>query len=272
MPVFVSPESAEVRSILDWLRGQHQPTPARYIRGMVFLELLWQQTVPGLSFKVVDDEPEQLPGKSTRIAMAVFDALQRNPGAQKWFARHIRNAVVHSAAAPDAIAVVGDSIHFFEVKELPKDLGTRLFDRLTAAQKQDFAELYAGRDARQEFAAFVNSEVIGHADEAHFQELSEQIHQLLSTHSFTQLLTKAVEGEGGNGPSNGDWSPELNERRIELIDKDIQGTITTEERVELVDLQRKAVAYRDRVAPLPIEGARRLHQQLLARKQQQQGS
>ena len=36
-----------------------------------------------------------------------------------------------------------------------------------------------------------------------------------------------------------------------------------EERVELAVLQRKAVAYRDRVAPLPIEGARRLHKQLL---------
>ena len=52
--------------------GQRQPTPERYMRGMAFLELLWQQTVPGLSFKVVHDEPEQLPGKSTRTAMAAL--------------------------------------------------------------------------------------------------------------------------------------------------------------------------------------------------------
>jgi len=141
MPVFISPESGEFQSIFDWLHGQRQPTPERYMRGMAFLELLWQQTVPGLSFKVVHDEPEQLPGKSTRTAMAVFAALQQNPSAQKWFVKHIRNAVVHCAAAADAIAVVGDSIHFYQAKELSEDLGTRLFDRLTLMQKQDFAEL-----------------------------------------------------------------------------------------------------------------------------------
>ena len=76
----------------------------------------------------------------------------------------------------------------------------------------------------------------------------------------------------GDGPNAGDWSDKLNERRIELIDKDIQGNITTEERSELAELQRKAVAYRDRVAPLPIEGARRLHRQLLEVKRQREGS
>jgi hypothetical protein len=76
----------------------------------------------------------------------------------------------------------------------------------------------------------------------------------------------------GDGPNDCEWSDKLNERRIELIDKDIQGNITAEERVELAELQRRAVAYRDRVAPLPIEGARRLHQQLLERKGQREGS
>ena len=193
MPVFVSPESGEFQSIFDWLHGERQPTPERYMRGMAFLELLLQQTVPGLSFKVVHDEPEQLPGKSTRTAMAVFAALQQHPGAQKWFIKHIRNAVVHCAAAADAIAVVGDSIHFFQAKELSEDLGTQLFDRLTLMQKQDFAQLYPGRDARQEFAAFVNSEVITHPDEDHLRGLSELIGQLLQAHSFTVLLTKAME-------------------------------------------------------------------------------
>jgi len=278
MPVFVSPELDEVQSIFDWLHGQRQPTPERYMRGMAFLELLWQQTVPGLSFKVVHDEPEQLPGKSTRTAMALFAALQHHPRAQKWFVKHIRNAVVHCAAAADAIAVVGDSIHFYQAKELSEDLGTRLFDRLTLAQKQDFAQLYAGRDARQEFAAFVNYKVITvitHPDEDHLRGLSELISQLPQAHSSTVLLTKAMELDqsgSGDGPNDGDWSDELNERRIELIDKDIQGNITTEERVELAELQRKAVAYRDRVAPLPIEGARRLHQQLLEKKRQREGS
>jgi len=102
-----------------------------------------------------------------------------------------------------------------------------------------------------------------------------QAPQLLQEHSFTLPLTKAIEVDQagrGDSPNDGGWSDELNERRIELIDKDIQGNITTEERLELAELQRKAVAYRDRVAPLPIEGARRLHQQLLEMKRQREGS
>jgi hypothetical protein len=245
MPVFVSPKSAEVQSIFDWLHGQRQPTPERYLLGMAFLELLWQQTVPGLSFQVVHDEPEQLPGKSTRTAMALFAALQQKPSARKWFIKHIRNAVVHCAAAADAITVVGDSIHFFQAKVLSEELGTQLFDRLTETQKQDFAQLHAGRDARQEFADFVNSKVIAimtHPDEERFLGLSELISQLPQAHSPTALLTKAMEFDqsgSGNGTNDGGWSDELNERRVELIDKDIQGNITIEERVELAELQRR---------------------------------
>jgi nucleoside phosphorylase len=76
----------------------------------------------------------------------------------------------------------------------------------------------------------------------------------------------------GNGPNEADWSEELNERRIELIDKAIQGNTTEAERAELAELQRRAVAYRDREAPLPIEAARRLHQHLLETKRQREGS
>ncbi len=157
MPVFITPKSSEFQSVLDWLRGQRQPTPELYMRGMTVLELLWRQTVPGLSFKVVYDEPEQLPGKSTRIAMTMFEALQQDRSAQEWFVKHIRNAVVHSASAADAIVVMGDSIHFYEVKTVSEDLGKRLFDRLTSTQQQDLAQLYAGRDAREKFAVLVTS-------------------------------------------------------------------------------------------------------------------
>jgi hypothetical protein len=58
----------------------------------------------------------------------------------------------------------------------------------------------------------------------------------------------------------------MNARRCALIDKEIDETLTPTERVELELLQKQAVAYRDRVAPLPIEGARKLHQQLVARQ------
>lgn len=66
----------------------------------------------------------------------------------------------------------------------------------------------------------------------------------------------------------GEWNESRNARRCALIDKEIDGTLAPAERVELELLQKEAVTYRDRVAPFPIEGARKLHEQLLARKRQ----
>jgi predicted DNA-binding antitoxin AbrB/MazE fold protein len=62
------------------------------------------------------------------------------------------------------------------------------------------------------------------------------------------------------------WTSEKNTRRRDLIDKQIDGTLLPEEEFELGELQRQATAYRDRVAPLPIDGARKLHQELLEKK------
>ncbi len=63
-----------------------------------------------------------------------------------------------------------------------------------------------------------------------------------------------------------EWSDEKNERRCNLIDKEITGAITVEERIELNQLQRQAMAYRDRMAPLPMAGAVRLHAELVGKK------
>jgi hypothetical protein len=70
--------------------------------------------------------------------------------------------------------------------------------------------------------------------------------------------------------SDGEWDEARNARRCELIDKDIQGRISREERRELESLTRQFRAYRQRVAPVPLEGARKLHQQLLEKKQRQE--
>ena len=64
----------------------------------------------------------------------------------------------------------------------------------------------------------------------------------------------------------GAWNEAKNARRCELIDKGIQGTINRAEQRELELLTRELRAYRDRVAPLPIEGAKKLHQQLFEKK------
>jgi hypothetical protein len=59
------------------------------------------------------------------------------------------------------------------------------------------------------------------------------------------------------------WTDAKNHRRAELVDREIAGTLTPDEAVELAQLQHQMVRYVDRVAPLPIEDARKLHRQLL---------
>jgi hypothetical protein len=68
-----------------------------------------------------------------------------------------------------------------------------------------------------------------------------------------------------------EWTEAKNERRCVLIDKEIDGTLTAEEAAELQQLQRAMLRYRRRVAPLPLEDARRLHQELLAKAGRRNG-
>ncbi len=62
------------------------------------------------------------------------------------------------------------------------------------------------------------------------------------------------------------WSEAKNARRCELIDRKIQNTISTQEAAELGELQEALRAYLDRVAPLPMEGAKKLHAELMRRE------
>jgi len=63
------------------------------------------------------------------------------------------------------------------------------------------------------------------------------------------------------------WTDAKNDRRCELVDRKIAGALTSEEAAELADLQQQMLRHRDRVAPLPLEYARKLHQELLKRMQ-----
>lgn len=58
------------------------------------------------------------------------------------------------------------------------------------------------------------------------------------------------------------WTAELNKRRFELIDGDIQETLTVEERLELVGLTNLMREHVDSENNLPIEGAKKLHRYL----------
>lgn len=71
-------------------------------------------------------------------------------------------------------------------------------------------------------------------------------------------------------PAGQEWTEAMNAQRFSLIDKKIDGTISPVENSELNELQQRADAYLDRVAPLPIAAMRDLHARLLNRAQQSQ--
>ena len=64
-----------------------------------------------------------------------------------------------------------------------------------------------------------------------------------------------------------EWTTVKNARRFYLIDKEIDGSITKEEKSELQFLEDQFNQFMDRVAPLPLEHARQLHQELLQKVQ-----
>jgi hypothetical protein len=85
------------------------------------------------------------------------------------------------------------------------------------------------------------------------------------------LADEIIESLDGDLPvPSGEWNGDKNARRCDLIDKDIQGTINDAEKRELQVLTLQMRAYRRHVAPIPIEGATRLHEQLLRKKRQRE--
>lgn len=59
------------------------------------------------------------------------------------------------------------------------------------------------------------------------------------------------------------WNSAKNQRRCDLIDREIDGHLTPIERVELENLQQQLRRYVNKVAPLPLEPLRKLHRELL---------
>ena len=58
---------------------------------------------------------------------------------------------------------------------------------------------------------------------------------------------------------------EINKDTIELIKKKHAGGLSPTEHAELGGIQAEMLRFRQKVAPLPLEDARQLHQELLAR-------
>ena len=66
-------------------------------------------------------------------------------------------------------------------------------------------------------------------------------------------------------PTSGDesWTEAKKQRRCDLIDRKYAGNLAPPEVVELAQLREEMLWHRRRLAPLPLEDARRLHQELL---------
>ena len=78
--------------------------------------------------------------------------------------------------------------------------------------------------------------------------------------SWSQALHQGITSRE---PSELEWTEAKNQRRCQLVDKEIDGTISVDEKAELNRLQAEMLTYRRKVAPLPLEELRELHQELL---------
>ncbi|HEV3079576.1 MAG TPA: hypothetical protein VGY66_07345, partial [Gemmataceae bacterium] len=76
-------------------------------------------------------------------------------------------------------------------------------------------------------------------------------------------------GPGAVSAHSGTWTEAKNNRRCALVDREIDRTLTPEEAAELAVLQEQFFKERRKLAPVPLEDLRRLHQDLLAKAQQQ---
>lgn len=98
---------------------------------------------------------------------------------------------------------------------------------------------------------------------------------------FAEVYEVGIEWLFGQGPekvdrrdrsvalqddASAEWTEEKNTRRCALIDRKIQNRITADEAAELETLQQELRRHVDRVAPLPLDGARRLHAELLRKR------
>lgn len=68
--------------------------------------------------------------------------------------------------------------------------------------------------------------------------------------------------ENADVPKKLQWTAELNKRRFELIDGDIQGTLNRGEQLELAGLTQLMREFLDSEVNLPLEGAKKLHRHL----------
>jgi hypothetical protein len=84
------------------------------------------------------------------------------------------------------------------------------------------------------------------------------------------LLRQSQSDVSGSSQESGPWTDERNARRCDLIDRQIEGTITAVEIQELDELQTQLRRHLEQSTPFDMAGAQRIHQQLLQKKRDTQ--
>ena len=74
----------------------------------------------------------------------------------------------------------------------------------------------------------------------------------------------------GADAQTGEWTAEKNRRRCELIDRKYDHGLSPAEEAELALLQEAMYRTIDQIAPLPLDAARSLHQELLQKAKRAQ--
>ncbi|WP_417745650.1 hypothetical protein [Rosistilla oblonga] len=84
-------------------------------------------------------------------------------------------------------------------------------------------------------------------------------------HLIRLAVTRFVSEEVSANGDDSKWTQAKDDRRCELIDREIAGTISLPERAELASLQRIAEQHFDEIASPPMEEALKLHKRLISK-------
>ncbi|WP_145346607.1 hypothetical protein [Rosistilla ulvae] len=91
-------------------------------------------------------------------------------------------------------------------------------------------------------------------------ETGQDVAQLIRL-AVTRFVSEEVSANGDDSK----WPQAKDDRRCELIDREIAGTISLSERAELASLQRGAEQHFDEIASPPMEESLKLHKRLISR-------
>jgi hypothetical protein len=127
------------------------------------------------------------------------------------------------------------------------------------------------REHKESAVKHINLDAQGDAVKQFFLSLpvdSEGAIVEVNGHAFARLVPLPP-GDDGEPGGESRWTRQKNERRCFLIDREIDGTLTREEAAELAVLQEQMLRERRKLTPVPLDQLRRLHQELLAKAQDQ---